>query len=187
MVLLEDLHWADEGTLRWLDAVDPVLGDSRRCFVVATARPALLETPPALGRGTRPPRPADAGAADSSREPTAGPPDPAPGARTSPTQLVELVIDSAEGNPFYIEELVTWLDATPAWSSGARPEWRVVDELVHTVAVPSTLKGVLQSRLDALSLDERNLLQRASVVGRVFWDEAVAHLDDDRGPTRRST
>ena len=41
---------------------------------------------------------------------------------------------------------------------------------MRTVAVPSTLKGVLQSRLDALSLDERNLLQRASVVGRVFWD-----------------
>ena len=44
--------------------------------------------------------------------------------------------------------------------------------------MPSTLKGVLQSRLDALSAQERNLLQRASVVGRVFWDQAVAHITD---------
>ena len=47
---------------------------------------------------------------------------------------------------------------------------------------------MLQARLDALSAEERGLLQRASVVGRVFWDDAVARLDDDapspspRGP-----
>ena len=60
IVLLEDLHWADEGTLRWLDAVDPVLSDAR-VLVVATARPSLLETRPRWGEGldpARPPRPA---------------------------------------------------------------------------------------------------------------------------------
>ena len=94
-----------------------------------------------------------------------------------PADLVDLVIDSAEGNPFYIEELVTWLMDAGVVVRG-EPHWFVVDELIRTVAVPSTLKGVLQSRLDALSIEERDLLQRASVVGRVFWDLAVAHLDD---------
>ncbi len=96
-----------------------------------------------------------------------------------PDDLVNLVIDSAEGNPFYIEELVSWLIDAGVVVRG-EPHWFVVHELVRTVAVPSTLKGVLQSRLDSLSNEERHLVQRASVVGRVFWDLAVAHLDGDR-------
>ena len=48
VILLEDLHWADEGSLAWIDAADEVLRDSR-VLVVATARPSLLETPSALG------------------------------------------------------------------------------------------------------------------------------------------
>jgi len=45
------------------------------------------------------------------------------------------------------------------------------------VAVPATLRGVLQARLDALGTRERALLQRAAVIGRVFWDTAVDSLD----------
>ena len=50
-ILLEDLHWADEGTLRWLDPVHPILADAQ-VFVVATARPSLLEPIPAGARGS---------------------------------------------------------------------------------------------------------------------------------------
>ena len=42
--------------------------------------------------------------------------------------------------------------------------------------VPSTLTGVLQSRLDSLPREERLILQRASVVGRRFWGAAVEEL-----------
>ena len=177
-ILFEDLHWADEGTLRWLDAVHPILSESQ-VFVVATSRPSLLETRPRWGEGlshhvrlslaplTR-------------RESRQLVQQILRRVEQLPDELVELVIDSAEGNPFYIEELVTWLIDAGVVVRGD-PDWWVVDELVRTVAVPSTLKGVLQARLDALSMEERNLLQRASVVGRVFWDEAVAHLDDAVG------
>ncbi len=176
LMLLEDLHWADEGTLRWLDAVAPVLAQSQ-VLVVATARPTFLETHPRWGEGL-----AHHGRLDlaplSRRESRELVHQILRHVDELPTDLVEMVIDSAEGNPFYLEELVTWLiDAGVVVRS--EPHWFVVDELIRTVAVPSTLKGVLQARLDALSLEERNLLQRASVVGRVFWDLAVAHLDDD--------
>ena len=50
VILLEDLHWADEGTLRWLDAVSPELSDAA-VLVVATTRPSLLETRPRWGEG----------------------------------------------------------------------------------------------------------------------------------------
>jgi tetratricopeptide (TPR) repeat protein len=60
--------------------------------------------------------------------------------------------------------------------------WEVRLDRIGQVRVPSTLKGVLQSRLDSLDTGERTVLQRASVVGRVFWDDAVAHLGRDREP-----
>ncbi len=174
VVLLEDLHWADDGSLRWLDAADSVLHDSR-VLVVATARPTLLEERPrwseGLGHHVR------VALSPLSRRQSRlllqqilrQLPDP-------PEALVDLVIDSADGNPFYIEELVTWLLDAGVIVRGD-PSWHVVDELVGSVVVPSTLRGVLQARLDALSQAERAVLQRASVVGRVFWDEAVLRLD----------
>ena len=57
------------------------------------------------------------------------------------------------------------------------------------MVVPSTLRGVLQARLDALAPAERAVLQRASVVGRVFWDDAVqpALADPRDGRLRRVT
>ena len=177
LMLLEDLHWADEGTLRWLDAVAPVLAESA-VLVVATTRPSLLENHPRWGEGlahhvrlTLNPL--------SRRESRALVRQILSKVEDLPDDLVNLVIDSADGNPFYIEELVTWLMDAGVVVRG-EPHWFVVHELVRTVAVPSTLKGVLQSRLDSLSIEERRLVQRASVVGRVFWDLAVAHLDGDR-------
>ena len=179
VILLEDLHWADEGTLRWLDAVDPLLSDAR-VLVVATARPTLLETRPRWGEGLAQHARLDLPALSrrESRELVGQILQRVP---SVPESLVGMVIESSEGNPFYIEELITWLvDAGVVVK--AEPDWLVVDELISSVAVPSTLKGVLQSRLDALTVDERGLLQRASVVGRVFWDTAVQRLAETSDP-----
>ena len=44
--------------------------------------------------------------------------------------------------------------------------------------MPATLTGVLQARLDSLPAAERETLQRASVVGRLFWDAAVAYVGE---------
>ena len=173
VLLLEDLHWADDGSLRFLDAADADLRTAQM-LVVATTRPTLFETRPRWSEGL-----------DHHVQVPLGP----LSRRQSrlllqeilrhvdepPADLVDLVIATAEGNPFYIEELVTWLIDAGVIVKG-ESSWRVVGELVESVVVPSTLRGVLQARLDALSAAERSLLQRASVVGRVFWDDAVAHL-----------
>ena len=144
-------------------------------MVVATTRSSLLEDRP-LGLGPGPPRPAHPGRCRAG-EPTLvlellqKVDDP-------PMELVDLVVDSAEGNPFYIEELVTWLIDSGVVVPDS-PRWRIVDELVGRLVVPPSLKGLLQARLDALTSSERAALQRASVVGRIFWD--------DGSPTWRST
>ena len=61
--------------------------------------------------------------------------------------------------------------------------WRVDLGRLDRGAVPSTLTGVLQARLDALAAEERRTLQCAAVVGRVFWDAAVRALSRNTAAT----
>lgn len=175
VILLEDLHWADDASLRWLDAADGVLHGCA-VHVVATSRPTLLEDRPHWGEGLEHHSRLQLGPL-SRRESRELLEQILRRVDSPPESLVSLVIDTAEGNPFYIEELVTWLVDAGVIVRGD-DVWHVVEELVETVVVPSTLRGVLQARLDSLSPEEKTVLQRASVVGRVFWDDAVAHLDD---------
>ncbi len=92
-----------------------------------------------------------------------------------PDNLLDLIVTSADGNPFYVEELVKMLidDGVIVKESG---RWWIEDERLTNLQIPPTLTGVLQARLDALPPEERALLQRASVVGRIFWDQAAARL-----------
>ena len=180
LIQLEDLHWADDGSLRWLEAADAALHD-KPVLVVATARPQLREERPQWGRG-----PDQNALGHHTRmwlQPLAREDarklvrDLLRHVEHPPDVLVDLVLDAAGGNPFYVEELVTWLVDAGVIVRGD-PSWRVVPELVGTVEVPNSLRGVLQARLDALDPLQRSVLQRAAVVGRVYWDAAVAHLAD---------
>lgn len=81
----------------------------------------------------------------------------------------------ADGNPFYIEELIKMLidshviqGHTAQWGSDAV-------QLAH-MPLPSTLRGVLEARLDALPANELAILQQAAVLGRTFWDAALVQL-----------
>src|SRR2546421_6497879 len=86
-----------------------------------------------------------------------------------------MVFGDAEGNPFYVEELIKILIDQRVIVPGA-DVWSVDATRLGQVHVPPTLTGVLQARLDKLTPEEKSALQRASVIGRVFWDGAVEHL-----------
>ncbi len=62
-----------------------------------------------------------------------------------------------------------------------QPDWQVVTDDISEVKIPGTLRGVLHARMDHLPAAERGNLQRASIVGRVFWDTVLEALtvDDD--------
>jgi class 3 adenylate cyclase len=92
-----------------------------------------------------------------------------------PAALRELVTGGAEGNPFYMEELVKMLIDQGAVETGE--VWKVNAERLLLTKVPATLTGVLQARLDSLPAPERLTLQQASVIGAVFWDRALIALD----------
>jgi hypothetical protein len=90
--------------------------------------------------------------------------------------LRDLIVDRAEGNPFFIEELIKMLiEEQVILKEGER--WYVDPSHLARLRIPPSLVEVLQARLDSLSPEERVLLQRASVLGRVFWDDALRYRD----------
>lgn len=173
VIFLEDLHWADDSSLdlveRLLDALP-----GARLLLVGLTRPNLFERRSHWMEGL----------------PTLDRLDLKPLSKRASRELVdeilqkmdvvpealrELVVEGAEGNPFYLEELVKMLlDEGVIERRGE--VWTVdLERLKHT-RVPPTLTGILQARLDGLPREEREVLQRAAVVGRMFWDAAVADL-----------
>ncbi len=178
VVMLEDLHWADDSSL---DAVTTVLDrlQASRVLIAATARPSLWERRPHWGEGVRGHRVLRL-APLTRRESRTLLADVLRHADRVPSALADLVVGSAEGNPFYLEEMVKWLaEAGVIDTSG--PTWHVHAQKLATMAVPPTLRAVLQARIDALEQRERAVLQRASVIGRVFWTGAVVGLGGTDG------
>ena len=168
ILLFEDLHWADDLLLEML------LGIARRStgpvHMIATARPEFAEDHPEfalVGERTgamtlAPLREADAvhlaGALLGSDE--------------VPATLSNALLDRAEGNPFFLEQLVGDLidEGALVRSDGA---WRV-EESAAAARLPDTIQGVLGARIDRLSGPEKRALQEAAVVGRAFWPPALA-------------
>jgi class 3 adenylate cyclase/tetratricopeptide (TPR) repeat protein len=175
VVLLEDLHWADDGSLEALLHLREALAD-RPVLFVGLSRPELETQFPRWVA-------------------------PGPRARTIrlhplehsdcvdlvhrilhrvsalPASLVARIADAAEGNPFYVEEIVKVLiqDGVVEKSDAA---WHVHEARLVDLKVPSTLTALLQARLESLPQAERTLLQRASVVGRVFWADTLDGLEE---------
>ena len=93
-----------------------------------------------------------------------------------PAALRDLITSGAEGNPFYMEELVKMLVDEGAIEIGA-DRWTVNPSRLVATRVPQTLTGVLQARLDGLKPAEKLALQQASIIGVVFWDDALSAID----------
>jgi hypothetical protein len=92
-----------------------------------------------------------------------------------PPRLSELIV----GRPKATR--TTWKSwcagsSTTASSTSARRTGRCTDRL-DTLRLPTTLVGLLQARLDALPAGERAAARQASVIGHVFWDDALQALD----------
>ncbi|HET8568439.1 MAG TPA: adenylate/guanylate cyclase domain-containing protein [Candidatus Limnocylindria bacterium] len=89
------------------------------------------------------------------------------------------VVRRAEGNPLYVEEFLRMLiDAGGVARRGGR---FVATASLAELEVPPTLRGLIAARLDAAPAAVKHALQRASVVGKVFWPEAVAALGGVEG------
>jgi class 3 adenylate cyclase/tetratricopeptide (TPR) repeat protein len=173
LLVLDDLHWADEASLAF---VQTLLAPAEvPLMLLLLARPTFAERGLAL---ELPPEPAGlrlvleplaaAGQAllDALLQPLADP----------PPALKPMLLERAQGNPLFLEALVRMLIDDGVIDTQARP-WRIDAGRLAALPVPPTLVGVLQARLDALPPAERHALQAASIVGPVFWRDALAAID----------
>lgn len=170
VVVIEDLHWADTTMLEVLDdlvrrVVGPVL------FVCPT-RPDLTDVHPTWIAGLK--------------NYTAVNLDPLTHEDSChfmslllelddmPEQLTARIVDRAEGNPFFLEEILNHLidEGHFALKDG---RWEPVGD-VSDLEVPDNVQAAIVARLDLLAPEERRLVQLASVIGRTFWKGLLQHL-----------
>ncbi|MFI5273852.1 MAG: ATP-binding protein [Ktedonobacterales bacterium] len=191
VMLVDDLHWADDGMLDLLEYL-AARAANVPLLLLCPARPELLERRPGWGGGKRNYALINLeplSAADSTRLAR----ELLPGDGI-PASLRLGIQHKAEGNPFYFEEIIRMLvdrgiligDDEPGAAWRVAPAYEGSEEVLDP-AIPDTVQGVLAARLDLLDDAERDLLQHAAVIGRLFWPTALAtlhpHLNGTLSPT----
>ena len=162
VLVLSDLHWADDVVL---DLVDRLLGALRATpfVLLATARPELDERwRPETGRHNLSVlnlEPLDGPAADALVEELLG--------TEATEELTAALRERSGGNPFFIEELAALIRESGVGSS----------------RLPATLQGLVSARLDSLEPTERDLLEDCAVVGATGPLDAVVALAEAREET----
>jgi class 3 adenylate cyclase/tetratricopeptide (TPR) repeat protein len=167
ILLFEDIHWAEEPLL---DLVEHLADWVRQpVLILCLARPELLDTRPGWGGGRV--RSTAIELEPLSEEESellvekllaqlAG------ASGEVPPSLPKEMLDRTEGNPLFVEETIRML--VESGSGNGAPD-----------RVPDTLQALIAARIDHLPPAGKILLQRASVIGRVFWKGALAHVSPD--------
>jgi len=166
VLVVEDLHWADPALLEFLDhLVDWSTGVA--VLVVSTARPELFERKRDWGGGKR--NSTTLSLSPLSSEETARLISALLPHAVLPAETQVALLERAGGNPLYAEEFVRMLaDRGIVDGRGAVEE--------ADIPVPETVQALISARLDTLSPERKALLQEAAVVGKVFWDGALASM-----------
>jgi len=168
VLVLEDLHWADEGLLDFVDElVDWLSGVP--LLVVCSARPELLERRPGWGGGKL--NASTIGLSPLSQEQTALLISHVLERALLPAEIQQVLLERSEGNPLYAEQF-----AQLYLERGSTED----------LPLPETLQGIVAARLDGLSADEKAALQDASVVGKVFWTGALRRDEREATPLLHS-
>jgi class 3 adenylate cyclase len=175
VAVVEDLHWADPRMLDILDELaERVEGP---ILFVCTSRSDLLRVRPEWGGGRRgfSSLPLDALSTEDSA--------------LLVSLLLEIdllpdatrnaILERSEGNPFFLEEIIRHLidEGLLVFDEG---RWRAREDIA-AVDLPDSVQAVILARLDLLSAEEKRVAQRAAVIGRFFWDGALAAVAGTNG------
>jgi class 3 adenylate cyclase/tetratricopeptide (TPR) repeat protein len=96
------------------------------------------------------------------------------------------ILDRAEGNPLYLEELIRSLGETGEFVAGPGDAARGNTKAFTRSTLPGSLQGLLQARIDRLDRSARQTLQHAAVIGRSFDRWLLAALADNPAETTRN-
>jgi class 3 adenylate cyclase/tetratricopeptide (TPR) repeat protein len=174
VVVFDDIHWAEP---TFLDLIEHLADWTRDAAVllVCLARPELLDIRSGWGGGKM-------NASSILLEPLPGDEasllvDNLLGRADIPQAARDRILEAAEGNPLFVEEMLAMLidDGLLRFEEGS---WRSVEDLAH-VTVPPTIHLLLAARLDRLDAEERAVIERGAVEGKVFHTGAVTTLSQD--------
>jgi class 3 adenylate cyclase/tetratricopeptide (TPR) repeat protein len=174
VLLCDDIQWADDASLDLLADLAVRLADLP-VLVVCAARPELYERRPSWGGGAEahervdvaplPRRYVEEMVKDRLRR-----------VRELSPEIMRLLVDRAEGSPLTLTETLHLLIDAGVIEMRAEGRWLVHEGRLGALALPATVQGIVQARLDQLDPAVRGVLARAAVVGRTFWEGAVEHL-----------
>lgn len=173
-IVVEDLHWAEQTLLELISYIGTEELASPLALV-CTARPELEETAPGfLGTtGRRLTVGLSALGADQAEALLA---DLTGDAAFAATPFASTLIANAGGNPLFLEETIRMLR-----DQGMIDLERWQSEEAGELPVPTSVQGLISSRLDQLAVAEKQLAHHAAVIGAVFWVGAVARLGASDG------
>jgi class 3 adenylate cyclase/tetratricopeptide (TPR) repeat protein len=159
VLVFEDLHWADEALLDFIEHLAEWAEDVP-LLIVCSARPELYERRPGWAAGQR--NAHTINLSPLSDEETAELVSSLVATTILTPELEHAILERAGGNPLYAEEFVRLLADRGV----------VRDE----IALPESVQALIAARLDTLSSERKSLLQDAAVIGKVFWASAVAEM-----------
>ena len=169
VLVFEDVHWADEGLLEFIDHLT-AWATGAPLLIVCTARPAIFERH--SGWGTAHANSTLITLAPLSDDETAAVVTALLGDGV-PEAVGRDLLEHAEGNPLYAGEYARML-VDRGFLRREDGTWRV--EAGEALPLPESVQAIIAARVDALPPEEKRLLQAAAVIGRVFWLGAVAAL-----------
>ncbi len=159
LVVFEDLHWIDAETQALLDRLVEVLATARVLLIVSYRLEYEHRWAPKTYYTSLRIDPLGAERAAELLQTVLGG-DP------SLHEFRRILIERTEGNPFFLEESVRTLAETQV-IVGERGSYRLSKPMAE-IRVPSTVQAVLAARIDRLSLEDKRLVQSASVIGKDF-------------------
>lgn len=159
VLVFDDLHWADDAICDFVAQLTTHAGDVP-LFVVATARPELLERRPNWAAGTTKAIAIDLG----------------PLSRADTVRLIDSVVDHTLFDPIVENDLLERVAGNPLF---AIEYVRALVEGQGSVReLPDTVQGIISARIDRVADDEKRFLHAAAVLGADGWLSAIATLTD---------
>jgi predicted ATPase len=181
ILVWEDLHWADPSSLSLLEALLPLAQHCALLFILIYRPPVsdsrvdifqkevTAKYSQALTAVSLPPlSPAESGELL----------DNLLGQNALQGKLRDMIITKAEGNPFYLEEVIRSLINSGAIKRSDDGNFWLAAVDVEEITLPDTLQGIIMARIDQLDPSTKRILQIASIVGRAFSYEVLNKVVD---------
>jgi class 3 adenylate cyclase/tetratricopeptide (TPR) repeat protein len=162
VLVFEDLHWADEALLSFLEYLAD-WSEGVPLLLLCAARPELFEHRPHFGANAR--NAQRINLTPLSDDETARLLSLLLEQAVLPAEAQRTLLERTGGNPLYAEEFARLL----------ADRGLIAGEL-DDVPFPDSVQALIAARLDTLSPERKSLLQDAAVLGKVFWAGALAEI-----------